>query len=251
MSEKKRFERLFLYALFGYMTGCAPAPSTSPPPTTPHFTSGAPPFDPPRARHSRPVERPRLRTTRDTPSPSIPQDMWIFRRDFLFFGHRFIEPLRHPRVFCHRTRVGTHVVGATVLELGNFTYNIVLLSGKRFVQGRPASGETLRRDAVRGVHAPVELRGRDDVRVVFSIPKAQGHAVGLRPGRRLVHPHRGKRTRASLALRAVLQRTRGASRGARRPTPTRLEALKKVKKKIGAHDARGPDSCLGRRRRPA
>ena len=56
--------------------------------------------------------------------------MWIFRRDFLFFGHHFICLFGILAFFAIPAGVGCFVVGATVLELGNFTYNIVLLMGK-------------------------------------------------------------------------------------------------------------------------
>ena len=131
MSEKKRFERLFLYALFGYMIKVRAGAGDLTPTDNASLHEQCSSFRP-TARASLPPRRtpPRLRTTRDTPSPSIPQDMWIFRRDFLFFGHHFICLFGILAFFAIPAGVGCFVVGATVLELGNFTYNIVLLMGK-------------------------------------------------------------------------------------------------------------------------
>lgn len=78
MGEKKRLERVYLYALFGYMI----------------------------------------------------KDMWIFRTDVLFFAHHLICLFGIAAFFAIPAGIGAFVVGGTVLELGNFTYNIVLLVGK-------------------------------------------------------------------------------------------------------------------------
>ena len=78
MHERKRYERLYLYALWGYMI----------------------------------------------------KDMWIFRRDFLFFAHHLVCLFGILAFFAVPAGVGASSAGATVLELGNFTFNLALLAGK-------------------------------------------------------------------------------------------------------------------------
>ena len=232
MSEKKRFERLFLYALFGYMIKVRAGAGDLTPTDNASLHEQCSSFRPTRARVTpAPSNAPRLRTTRDTPSPSIPQDMWIFRRDFCSSkitssassaSSRFL-PSRGCRVFRGRR----DRAGARQLHLQHRPPH-----GKRFVQGRPASGETLRRDAVRGVHAPVELRGRDDVRVVFSSPKLKGtpwvYGLGaawftLIAGREHVHLSRSVPYFREHAVRRAAREKSNADAA---------ETLKKVKKKI-------------------
>ena len=58
------------------------------------------------------------------------KDMWIFRNDFLFFTHHLICLFGILAFFAIPAGIGSFVVGGTVLELGNFSYNIVLLAGK-------------------------------------------------------------------------------------------------------------------------
>ena len=58
------------------------------------------------------------------------KDMWIFRNDVLFFLHHLICLFGILAFFAVPAGLGCFVVGGTVLELGNFTYNIVLLIGK-------------------------------------------------------------------------------------------------------------------------
>ena len=60
----------------------------------------------------------------------LSKDMWIFRNDFLFFTHHLICLLGIAAFFVIPAGIGSFVVGGTVLELGNFSYNVVLLCGK-------------------------------------------------------------------------------------------------------------------------
>ena len=58
------------------------------------------------------------------------KDMWIFRNDVLFFLHHGIALAGVLVFFTVPAGLGQFLVGGTVLEMGNLTYNIVLLRGK-------------------------------------------------------------------------------------------------------------------------
>ena len=58
------------------------------------------------------------------------KDMWIFRNDLLFFLHHGIAMAGVLTFFTVPAGLGQFLVGGTVLEMGNLTYNIVLLKGK-------------------------------------------------------------------------------------------------------------------------
>ena len=168
MGEKKRLERVYLYALFGYMI----------------------------------------------------KDMWIFRTDVLFFAHHLICLFGIAAFFAIPAGIGAFVVGGTVLELGNFTYNIVLLVGEGQRQNRAREGEALCGVPLRDVHAAEQPRRWRYVRVVRGLPASRGHALGHGAGHGVVLAHRGEGVRAPLAvgpvLREALQSEARAGEGERR-----------------------------------
>ena len=228
MSEKKRFERLFLYALFGYMIRCAPAPATSPPPTTPHFTSSAPPFDPPRARHSRPVERPldferRVHALSLHPSGHVdlPPGHPVLRASLHL-------PLRHPRVLPSPRVSGVSGrrdrAGARQLHL----------------QHRPPHGKDLSKD--------VPPRVKHFAETLYAVCMPLSNFVGAtmfggfssqssraRRGSTAWAPPGSPSSREEnthLSRSVPYFREHAASRGARKSNADAAETLKKVKKKI-------------------
>ena len=157
--------------------------------------------------------------------------MWIFRRDFLFFGHHFICLFGILAFFAIPAGVGCFVVGATVLELGNFTYNIVLLMGKDSSKDVPPRVKHFAETLYAACPAS-NSRGRDDVPAWPSIPKAQGATLrvyGLGAAWFTLIAEEN----ISRALCRTSENTRCVARREKSPTPTSShETLKKVKKKI-------------------
>ena len=123
------------------------------------------------------------------------KDMWIFRNDVLFFLHHGIALAGVLVFFTVPAGLGQFLVGGTVLEMGNLTYNIVLLRGK---DSGPHVSPTVKHlaEVLSRWDGGVQLRRYAHVPHLHPVRGAEGYELAVGPGRDVVRAHRGQVARA-------------------------------------------------------